>query len=175
MFRDMKQQLQFAFNLAQYDGNPSSPLTLTRMALAQSGVMASAAPDHVALAALARRTLAALRADLLGYERASLTAAFSRDWEERRGAVLQLAPFFRAPLARLVDDRALIETLVRRHYIAGRERGPSWQLPAIAEQYKAARDRVARAALEIDKRARQLEGVALGTIEAAMQREVAHA
>lgn len=174
-FQNMKQQLQFAFNLTQYAGNPSSPLTLTRMALAQSGVLAGEKPDPDRLAALARRTLATLRADLLRYERASLIAAFSRDWDERRAAVQDLAPFFVAPLARLVDDKKLADRLVTRHYIAVRERGEGWGLPAIAEQFGVARERVHRASHLIDQRARQLESVALDTLAAAMAREVSHA
>lgn len=175
MFRDMKQQVQFAFNLAQYAGNPSSLLTLTRMALAAAGMLASEAPDLDRLHATARRTLATLRADLLGYERASLTAAFSRDWDERRLAVRDLVPFFVHPLARLVDDRKLVERLVACHYIAVRERGPAWGIPAIADEFGVGRERAHRASMLVDQRARQLEDVALQNLEHALVREVAHA
>lgn len=154
MFRDMKQQLQFAFNFTQHSAHGT---------------------DAAELATLAKRTLLHLRADLLDLERASLVAAFTRDELERRAAVTVLSPLFRELLRHLECAPELVDKLLRRHYIPVRERGPAWELPAIADQFKAARDRVARASQEIDKRARALEQAALEALAAAMQREVSHA
>lgn len=175
IFETTAQAVRFAFVLGQYVGDSSS---MVRVALADAGITLPAPTSKEQLIEIRdyARDLRATIGNLLGYERASLTAAYSRNWPERRAAAEALTQFHARLLTRLLANHTLIEKLVTRHYIAERERGANWGLQDIANEYKAAGDKVKRAARLIDENARKLEAVALDSLQHAMNRkEPAHA
>jgi hypothetical protein len=174
IFENTAQAVRFAFVLDQYIGARSS---MVRVALADAGItlpVPTSKEQLFEINAYATQLRGAIN-DLLGYERSSLIAAYSRNWPERRAAAEALGPFHAHLLARLLDNRTLIGKLVTRHYIAERERGASWALQSLADEHKAAGDRVKRAARLIDENARKLEAIALVGLRIAMEnKEPAH-
>jgi hypothetical protein len=175
VFENTAQAVRFAFVLDQYPGDSGS---IVRMALREAKIqidMASTTP--AAIRAYADQLLVTIKADLLGYERASLIAAYSRNWPERRAAADTLGSFHARLMTGLINDPVVVSKLVVRHYIAERERGASWALPAIADQYKVARERIYRAARRVDENARKLEQIALDNLAHILndKKEPAHA
>lgn len=168
IFKDLEQAVRFAYALEQY--KDSGSLVLVRHALNEAGVKGEIGPhdllpDRLAeLRAHAKQLLAAIHGQLLRAEAASLTATFSRDWDERRAAVAVLAPYFRHLLARIVDNQKLVDKLVARHYIAVRDRGVGWDLDSLSAEFKIPKSRLTRATHALDHCARQLEMMALGTL-----------
>jgi hypothetical protein len=105
-----------------------------------------------------------MQGQMLRPESASLAAAFSRDTDARRQAIVTLHPLFCILLARLIGNGALVGKLMRRHYLPLQERDAKWELHALAEEFKVGRERVARAAQAVDRYARQIEADALASL-----------
>lgn len=170
IFDNMAQAVRFAFCLEAYR-EAGGALVLVQMALRDAGVKLALDAQPEQLAALRTQAHAislALHADLLRVESAALTAAFSRNWDERRAAVQVLAPYYRNLLARLVDNPKLVDKLVARHYIAQRDRGTGWDLDSLSHEFKLPKSRLTRATHALDHVARQLEALALHSLREAL-------
>jgi hypothetical protein len=180
IFNDTTHALRFAFAL-EHQPDAMSELTSVRMALAELGAAALRnVPWHHDPGALRKQgqdLLHAVNGNLMRYEAATLIARYSRNWEDRRKAVVSLHSYYRTPLARLVDDFQLMERLVTRHYLAERDRGAGWSLAAISEQFGASKERLVRASEVIVNHAEHLEKSALVHLEAVLNKtkEESHA
>lgn len=186
IFKDTRQRVRFAFTLEQYPGAGwAKGWAPVYSALHEAGVERTELPTTATAQDLrntAIQTLLMMRCNLMRIESMVLTAAFSRNCDARRDAVEALVPHFRKPLTRLISDWDLIGKLVRRHYIAARERGPSWDIGSISTEFKVAQSRVHRASQAIDQYARQLETLALASLQDMLtpkktttEKETAHA
>lgn len=181
IFGDTRQAVRFAFALDAYPIGCKG--AAVRLALADARVThkpelpAGAQADD--LRAIAHRVLATVRASALQPEGALLTAAYTRDTRERASAIVILHPLFCILLQHLVDNRKLVRKLLDRHYTPIKERGQSWELYALADEFKCGHERTRRAAQALDECARKLECLALRTLQQALEpkpaAEVCHA
>jgi hypothetical protein len=164
IFKDTAQALRFAFTLEQYPGDATSSGNALHMALHDTGVpyeVVREGPSPERLREQAAALLLALRGNLIASERAALTATYSRNWDDKRGAVEQLQNLFYPHLQRHLADRRVVDKLVTRHYIAVRDRGNGWTVREISAQFGVARDRLLAGIAVIDDTARDLERLAL--------------
>jgi len=171
IFTDTRQAARFAFALEAYPLGSQGAAVRLALADARATVKPELPPgtSNESLRDYGQQVRRAIDADLLRAEAAALTAAFSRDIDQRRAAIRTLHPLFCNLLARLTDDRALVFKLLERNYMPLRERGAKWELSALADEFKAGRTRVVRAAQAIDNCASQLERQALASLAAQLQ------
>lgn len=172
IFKDLKQAVRFAFALEQYRDSRTGATTAVRQALVDVGINATpaqleATPPAV-IGEYGYQILLQIHGKLLKVEAAALTAAYSRDWEGRRAAVDLLTPHFYYPLARIADNKRLVDKLVTRHYIAHRERGAGWDIASLSQEFKTPKSRITRAAQIVEHCARQIETMALNTLREAL-------
>jgi phage terminase large subunit-like protein len=168
IFTDLAQRVRFAFVLAQYPGEPPAAAnTAVRAALAH----VRAKPQEVTAQLLVDLRVEANQVTeqvqaLPAYERAALIAAYSSNWDDKRTAMDTLRSYFTPLLARMVDNPRLVERLVKRHYIARRDRGSGWSQDDIAREFSIGMERLAHAVGAVDQHAKVLEHAALQTLQA---------
>lgn len=172
IFTVTKQRLRFAFAFIHL--SPESSSVTGRVLVAANevkvqptlGQSLTATPDK--LAEDAEQVVAEVLS-LQRHESAALVAAYAQNWESRRIAADTLRDHYRPLLARTIDDRHLLEKLVSRHYIADRQRGTSWALRSMAEEFGIEYERLVKAADALAEHAKALEHAALQSLEARLR------
>jgi len=181
IFKDYRQAVHFAFSLAHQADLEGlvSRASLVTVALNEAHVNVPRvlldAPTLEYIGRFGDEANKAIELGLSSHERDALIAAYSRDWEARRQAAGRLQPSYRIPLTSWVSNQHLVDKLVKRHYIAVRDRGNGWSIPEICDEFKASIGRVTTAVREIERIAKELETLALATLAQRVQLPVLEA